>query len=103
MLARSCGCMQEFQVFKVAPTLFRSRDTHRGNSHELGSGRRQLKSRQGEGEGEVGSAHGRRPHAAAGRRDLLVGKRVERYGYAKEQAEQELDELARSLAAGQGP
>jgi uncharacterized protein YjbJ (UPF0337 family) len=27
--------------------------------------------------------------AAAGRRDLLVGKRVERYGYATEQAEQE--------------
>lgn len=51
----------------------------------------------------MGSAHGRRPHAAAGRRDLLVGKRVERHGYAKEQAEQELDELARSLAAGQGP
>lgn len=41
--------------------------------------------------------------AAAGRRDRLVGKLVERYGYAKEQAEQELDELARSLAAGQGP
>jgi uncharacterized protein YjbJ (UPF0337 family) len=41
--------------------------------------------------------------AVAGRRDRLVGKLVERYGYAKEQAEQELDELARSLAAGQGP
>jgi uncharacterized protein YjbJ (UPF0337 family) len=41
--------------------------------------------------------------AAAGRRDRLVGKLVEWYGYAKEQAEQELDELARSLAAGQGP
>jgi uncharacterized protein YjbJ (UPF0337 family) len=39
---------------------------------------------------------------AAGRRDLLVGKLLERYGYAKEQAEQELDELARSFAAGQG-
>ena len=39
---------------------------------------------------------------AAGRRDLLVGKLLERYGYAKEQVEQELDALARSLAAGQG-
>ena len=41
--------------------------------------------------------------AAAGRRDRLVGKLLERYGYAKETAEQELDEFARALAAGQGP
>jgi uncharacterized protein YjbJ (UPF0337 family) len=41
--------------------------------------------------------------AVAGRRDRLVGKLLERYGYAKETAEQELDALALSLAAGQGP
>ena len=32
-----------------------------------------------------------------GRRDQLAGKRQERYGYGKEQAERELDEFARTL------
>jgi uncharacterized protein YjbJ (UPF0337 family) len=33
----------------------------------------------------------------AGRRDQLAGKLQEKYGYAKEQAEKELDDFARSL------
>ena len=32
----------------------------------------------------------------AGKRDQLVGKLQERYGYAKEQAERDLDEFART-------
>ena len=35
--------------------------------------------------------------AIEGRRDQLAGKIQERYGYAKERAEQEVDEFARSL------
>jgi len=35
--------------------------------------------------------------AINGRRDQLAGKLQERYGYAKEQAERELDDCARSL------
>ncbi len=34
----------------------------------------------------------------AGRRDQLLGKLQERYGYGKDQAERELDEFARTLA-----
>ena len=34
----------------------------------------------------------------AGRRDQIAGKLQERYGYAKERAERELDEFANSLA-----
>jgi uncharacterized protein YjbJ (UPF0337 family) len=37
--------------------------------------------------------------AVAGKRDQLAGKLQEKYGYAKEQAERELDEFARSLNA----
>lgn len=33
----------------------------------------------------------------AGKRDELAGKLQERYGYAKDQAETELDEFSRSL------
>jgi uncharacterized protein YjbJ (UPF0337 family) len=33
----------------------------------------------------------------AGKRDELVGKLQERYGYEKDQAERELDEFTRSL------
>jgi uncharacterized protein YjbJ (UPF0337 family) len=36
---------------------------------------------------------------AAGRRDQIVGKLQERYGYGKEQAERELDDFARNLQA----
>ena len=35
--------------------------------------------------------------AIAGRRDQLAGKLQEKYGYAKEQAERELDDFARTL------
>lgn len=35
--------------------------------------------------------------AIAGKRDQMVGKLQERYGYAKERAEKELDEFARSI------
>ena len=35
--------------------------------------------------------------AAAGRRDQIAGRLQERYGYAKEDAERELDEWSRSL------
>ena len=35
--------------------------------------------------------------AIAGKRDQLAGKLQERYGYAKERAERELDEFVRSL------
>jgi uncharacterized protein YjbJ (UPF0337 family) len=35
--------------------------------------------------------------AIQGRRDQLAGKLQERYGYAKERAERELDEFARTL------
>ncbi len=35
----------------------------------------------------------------AGRRDQLLGKLQERYGYGKDQAERELDEFARTLQA----
>lgn len=35
--------------------------------------------------------------AIEGRRDQLAGKLQERYGYAKERAERELDEFARTL------
>lgn len=38
--------------------------------------------------------------AIEGRRDELAGKIQERYGYAKERAEEELDDFARSLSAG---
>jgi uncharacterized protein YjbJ (UPF0337 family) len=34
---------------------------------------------------------------AAGKRDQLVGKLQERYGYGKDQAERELDEFTRNL------
>jgi uncharacterized protein YjbJ (UPF0337 family) len=34
---------------------------------------------------------------AAGKRDQLLGVLQERYGYAKDQAERELDEFTRSL------
>ena len=37
--------------------------------------------------------------AVAGRREQLLGKLQERYGYAKEQAERELDAFARTLTA----
>ena len=33
----------------------------------------------------------------AGRRDQLLGKLQERYGYGKDQAERELDDFARTL------
>ena len=33
----------------------------------------------------------------AGKRDQLAGKLQQRYGYAKEEAEKELDEFARTL------
>ena len=33
----------------------------------------------------------------AGKRDQLAGKLQERYGYAKDKAEKELDEFSRSL------
>jgi len=33
----------------------------------------------------------------AGKRDQFAGKLQERYGYAKEQAERELDDFARAL------
>ena len=35
--------------------------------------------------------------AIEGKRDQLAGKLQERYGYAKEQAERELDDFARTL------
>ena len=35
--------------------------------------------------------------AIEGKRDQLAGKLQERYGYAKERAERELDEFARTL------
>jgi uncharacterized protein YjbJ (UPF0337 family) len=35
--------------------------------------------------------------AVEGRRDQLLGKLQERYGYGKDQAEQELDEFSRTL------
>ena len=35
--------------------------------------------------------------SVAGKRDQLAGKLQERYGYAKEQAERELDEFVRDL------
>jgi uncharacterized protein YjbJ (UPF0337 family) len=35
--------------------------------------------------------------AIEGKRDQLAGKLQERYGYAKEQAERELDDFARAL------
>jgi len=35
--------------------------------------------------------------AIAGKRDQLVGKLQERYGYGKEQAERELDDFAQAL------
>jgi uncharacterized protein YjbJ (UPF0337 family) len=35
--------------------------------------------------------------AARGRRDQLAGRLQERYGYAKDRAERELDEFARTL------
>jgi len=35
----------------------------------------------------------------SGKRDEIAGKLQERYGYAKEQAEKELDEFARSLTS----
>jgi len=35
--------------------------------------------------------------AVAGMRDQLAGKLQERYGYAKERAEKELDEFSRTL------
>jgi uncharacterized protein YjbJ (UPF0337 family) len=35
--------------------------------------------------------------AVAGKRDQLLGKLQERYGYAKDQAERELDDFSRSL------
>jgi uncharacterized protein YjbJ (UPF0337 family) len=35
--------------------------------------------------------------ASQGRRDQLAGKIQERYGYAKDRVERELDEFARSL------
>ncbi len=35
--------------------------------------------------------------AIAGKKDQLVGKLQERYGYEKDQAERELDEFARTL------
>jgi len=35
--------------------------------------------------------------AIAGRRDQLIGKLQERYGYGKEEAERELDDFARTL------
>jgi uncharacterized protein YjbJ (UPF0337 family) len=34
---------------------------------------------------------------AAGKRDQIAGKLQQRYGYAKEQAEREVDEFAKSL------
>jgi len=34
-----------------------------------------------------------------GKRDQMCGKLQERYGYAKEQAEKEVDEFARSLTS----
>ncbi|MDB5312865.1 MAG: CsbD family protein [Gemmataceae bacterium] len=37
--------------------------------------------------------------AIEGKKDQLAGKLQERYGYAKERAEQELDEFARGLTA----
>jgi len=35
----------------------------------------------------------------AGKRDQMAGKLQERYGYAKDQAEKELDEFTRTLTA----
>jgi uncharacterized protein YjbJ (UPF0337 family) len=37
--------------------------------------------------------------AVAGRRDQLLGKLQERYGYGKDQAERELDEFSRTLSS----
>ena len=52
----------------------------------------------GQGEGEMGQADRRRDLTAiAGKKDQLVGKLQERYGYEKGQAERELDEFARTL------
>jgi uncharacterized protein YjbJ (UPF0337 family) len=37
--------------------------------------------------------------AVAGKRDQLLGKLRERYGYGKEQAERELDEFTKNLSS----
>jgi uncharacterized protein YjbJ (UPF0337 family) len=63
--------------------------------HELGSDRRRLEAVHGQSEGEVGQADRQRPHDH--RRDQLDGLLQQRYGYAKDQAEKELDEFSRAL------
>ena len=63
--------------------------------NELGSNRRQLETGQGQGKEQWSRLTDDELNQAAGRRDQLIGKVQERYGYARDRAEREVDEAVR--------
>lgn len=60
--------------------------------YELGHHRRQLEATDRTGQGTVGKLTGDDLSQIAGRRDQLAGKIQERYGVAKEEAEQQMQD-----------
>jgi uncharacterized protein YjbJ (UPF0337 family) len=56
-----------------------------------------MQAARGQGEGAVGQAHPRQLDVIGGKREQFVGRIQEKYGIAKEDAEQQVDQFAAAL------
>jgi uncharacterized protein YjbJ (UPF0337 family) len=56
-----------------------------------------MEAARGPGEGAVGQAHPRQFDVIGGKREQFVGRIQEKYGIAKEEAEQQVDRFAAAL------
>ena len=67
-----------------------------GSPNEFGSNGRRLEAIEREDAGEVGKLTDNDGEQVAGKKDQLLGKLQERYGYTREQAERDYDDWDRA-------